>query len=110
MSFGFSQPSEVISQAISNVRERRRGSVIFLARAGNDAADLPASFPACHPSVIAVYAARSTGAFSETNPSQSAGQSKELIGTFGDNIPEEVYKDLKTRFPDANFSPGTSIA
>ncbi|KAL7933158.1 hypothetical protein V8C35DRAFT_60772 [Trichoderma chlorosporum] len=108
MSFGFPKFSQPISDAIHDVRETREGTIIFLASAGNDV-DRAETYPACDPSVISVYAAESTGAFLRTNPIPSE-ESRRLLGTYGDNVPDAVLAELRAQFAQGDFSAGTSVA
>jgi len=108
MSFGFPKFSRSISDAICDVKNTREGAIVFLASAGNDV-DRAEAYPACDPSVISMYAAGSTGAFLETNPFPSE-ESRRLLGTYGDNVPDAVLMELRTRFAQGPFSAGTSVA
>lgn len=108
MSFGFPKFSQSISDAIHEVRKLREGAIIFLASAGNDV-DRAEAYPACDSSVISMYAAESTGAFLKTNPIPSE-DSRRLLGTYGDNVPDAVLAELRARFTQRDFSPGTSVA
>jgi hypothetical protein len=85
MSFGFPKFSQVISDAICDVKKSRHGAIIFLASAGNDV-NRAEAYPACDPSVISMYATKSTGAFVETNPIPSEeSQGLKSLGTYGDS-------------------------
>ncbi|KAH8742411.1 peptidase S8/S53 domain-containing protein, partial [Diaporthe sp. PMI_573] len=108
ISFGFPKFSRPISNAIHNVKKARKGAIILLASAGNDV-NRAKAYPACNPSVISIYAAKSTGAFLRTNPIPSE-ESRRLLGTYGDNVSDIVLKGLRSRFVKRDFSPGTSVA
>ncbi|KAI4690378.1 hypothetical protein J4E81_007531 [Alternaria sp. BMP 2799] len=108
MSFGFPKFSQLISDAIANVRKIRKGAIVFLASAGNDV-NRAEAYPACDPSVISIYATESNGAFLNTNP-LSSRESLRVLGTYGDNVPEAVLAELRVRFPKGDFNAGTSIA
>ena len=108
MSFGYPKFSQSIRDAIYDVKTSRDDAIIFLASAGNDI-NRSEAYPACDPSVISMYAARSTGAFLETNPLPSEG-SRRLLGTYGDNIPEGVLAELRAEYTQGDFSAGTSVA
>ena len=77
----------------------REGAIVFLASAGNDV-DRSEAYPARDPSVISVYAAKSTGVFLETNPMPSEGNEelRRLLGTYGDNVPDAVLTELRAKF------------
>ncbi|KAH8744318.1 hypothetical protein F5883DRAFT_590309 [Diaporthe sp. PMI_573] len=110
MSFGFPKLSQPIRDAIHDVKKTREGAIVFLASAGNDV-DRAEAYPACDPSVISMYAAESTGAFLRTNPIPSPSEeSRRLLGTYGDNVPDVVLEELRARFVKGDFSPGTSVA
>ncbi|KAK2593254.1 hypothetical protein QQS21_009053 [Conoideocrella luteorostrata] len=108
MSFGFPKFSQPISDAIHGARKARDGAIIFLASAGNDV-DRAEAYPACDPSVISIYATESTGDFLKTNPMPS-DESRRLLGTYGDNIPDAVLAEMRARFAQGTFSAGTSVA
>ncbi|KAL1604808.1 hypothetical protein SLS60_004348 [Paraconiothyrium brasiliense] len=108
MSFGFPKSSQPISDAIHDVRKSRESSIVFLASAGNDV-DRAEAYPACDPSVISIYATDSTGTFLKTNPIPSE-DSRRLLGTYGDNVPDAVLAELRERFAQADFGAGTSVA
>ncbi|KAH8194218.1 hypothetical protein TruAng_011615 [Truncatella angustata] len=108
MSFGFPKFSQPISDAIHDVRKAREDAIIFLASAGNNV-NRTEAYPACDPSVISMYATESTGTFLKTNPPPSE-DSRRLLGTFGDNIPDAVLAELRARFLQGDFSAGTSVA
>ncbi|KAL7922387.1 hypothetical protein ACQKWADRAFT_78429 [Trichoderma austrokoningii] len=108
MSFGFPNFSQAISDAIHDVKKTREGEIVFLASAGNDV-DRAEAYPACDPSVISMYAAESTGAFLRTNPIPSK-ESRRLLGTYGDNVPDAILAELRARFAQGDFSAGTSVA
>lgn len=108
MSFGFPKFSQAISDAIYDVRKAREGAIVFIASAGNDV-DRAEAYPACDPSVISMYAADSTSAFLRTNPSPSE-ESRCSLGTYGDNVPGAVLKELRAHFSKGDFSAGTSVA
>lgn len=108
MSFGFSKFSRPISDAIRDVKNTRRDAIVFLASAGNGV-DRAEAYPACDPSVIAIYATESNGAFLKTNPFPSK-ESRYSLGTYGDNIPDAVLAELRSQFAEGSFSGGTSVA
>jgi hypothetical protein len=108
MSFGYPKFSQSICDAIHEVKISREDAIVFLASAGNDVNHSEA-YPACDPSVISMYATRSTGAFLETNPIPSDG-SQRLLGTYGDNVPEVVLAELRAEYTEGDFSAGTSVA
>jgi hypothetical protein len=111
MSFGFPKYSQSISDAIHDVKRSREGAIVFLASAGNDV-DRSEAYPACDPSVISMYAAKSTGVFLETNPMPSDGDEKprRLLGTYGDDVPEAVLAELRAQYKQGDFGAGTSVA
>lgn len=104
MSFGFPADHESISNAIHTVQSNRNGSVIFLSSAGNSPTD-DVSFPARHPSVISVYATNCYGSFAESN----AIADSKVLGTFGDQIPDDIFHEFRTKFPGV-CQPGSSVA
>ncbi|KAI0515128.1 S8 family peptidase [Xylaria bambusicola] len=112
MSFGMSnerkQKCRNISDAIDKVTKERDGSVLFFAAAGNQGIRKE-NFPASHGDVISIYATNSEGAFLDSNPSQSDDGPK-LLGTYGAEIPPSITDEIRTHFPDADLSAGSSIA
>lgn len=111
MSFGFPyKPNEtypVISDAIGKVGKSRKGSVLFLASAGNSWERMR-DFPASHQDVIPIYAGDPKGRFLESTPTQ-IGRGPEKFGTYGTNIPPTVMEEVRALFPKADLSTGTSI-
>ena len=112
MSFGFPRKPDkaypVISEAIENVRKKRKGSVLFLASAGNSWERM-LNFPASHQDVIPIYAGNSKGQFLESTPSQTS-KGPEKLGTYGTDIPPAITEEVRVRFPKADLSAGTSVA
>lgn len=90
------------------MRKIRENAIVFLASAGNDV-NRSEAYPACDPSVISMYAAESTGAFLQTNPIPLE-ESRRLLGTYGDNVPDAVLAELRAQFTQGDFSAGTSVA
>ncbi|KAF7503911.1 hypothetical protein GJ744_002992 [Endocarpon pusillum] len=112
MSFGFpNQPGKtysVISDAIEKVRKERKGSLLFLASAGNKW-ERTRDFPASHQAVIPIYAGNSKGKFLESTPTQT-GEGPTKLGTYGTDIPPTITEEVSVLFPKADLSAGTSIA
>ncbi|KAI0405910.1 S8 family peptidase [Xylaria palmicola] len=114
ISMSFGMPNErkkeynAISDAIDKVTKERHGSVLFFAAAGNSAIKKE-NFPASHEGVISIYATNSSGAFLESNPSQPK-DGPGLLGTYGTDIPSSITMEIKTLFPEADLSAGSSIA
>ncbi|KAL8418965.1 hypothetical protein RB594_002249 [Gaeumannomyces avenae] len=73
--------SEVIGGAIWDVEHKRDGQVVFLASAEKSSTE-GESFPACHRSVIAIYATDNHGKGLPTNPRISSEQNW-VLGTCG---------------------------
>ncbi|RAO64679.1 uncharacterized protein BHQ10_000691 [Talaromyces amestolkiae] len=109
MSFSFPKPSVAISSAIESVMRKSEKPIIFLGSAGNSSSDRGEAFPARHPDVIPIYATDHQGAFLRSNPTRS-GDGPRVLGTYGDNIPELIYAEMKQFFPLGDFSPGTSVS
>ncbi|KAK6359884.1 hypothetical protein TWF696_001013 [Orbilia brochopaga] len=107
MSFGFPKEGMGIKDAIDEVYRRRKGSIIFLASAGNSSYD-EETFPANDPAVIAIYATNCYGTFAATNP-RHQDEGPHILGTFGDNISEDIRGEMDTLFPRV-CEPGSSIA
>ncbi|KAH7191837.1 uncharacterized protein B0J16DRAFT_393884 [Fusarium flagelliforme] len=107
MSFGFPLDNGLISRAIEEVERER--SIIFLASAGNNAGYQGETFPARHKSVISVRATDSQGTFAASNPLIDEPQTLSL-GTFGDDLPDGITKDISDRFGSHVCDPGSSIA
>jgi Subtilase family len=107
MSFGFPMDHQDIKDAITKVQVERDGSVVFLASAGNSPLE-DESFPARHPSVISIYATNCYGTFSESN-ARNDSDGPVILGTFGDNIPVEICKDISAVYPKV-CEPGSSVA
>ena len=112
MSFGFPNKSgktyPVISDAIEKVRQERKGSVLFLASAGNSW-ERKRDFPASHQDVIPIYAGNSKGEFLGSTPTQT-GKGPKKLGTYGTDIPPAITEEVSVPFPKADLSAGTSIA
>ncbi|KAI0534378.1 S8 family peptidase [Xylaria digitata] len=112
MSFGISnerkRECKAISRAIEKVTNKRNGSILFFAAAGNSGIGKE-NFPASHQDVISIYATNSYGTFLETNPSQLEHGPK-LLGTYGTDIPSSIIEEIQTPFPQADLSAGSSIA
>ena len=109
MSFGFPTNDPSIEAAIEKVKSERSGSVIFLASAGNTSNE-DENFPARHPSVISIYATNRHGFFSHSNArSKNQGHGCANFGTFGEDMPPDVFQRLRDRFPKACQS-GSSVA
>ena len=102
MSFGFPKWNDEISRAIYEAQLRCDQQIIFLAAAGNSPSENK-KFPASHPSVISIYATSCRGALLFDPPIQKI---QEVIGTFGDNIPERFRK----AYGDKICQPGSSVA
>lgn len=107
MSFGFPKNHDAVSEAISNVRRQRQRRVVFLSSAGNSSSEKE-SFPARHPNVISVFATNYKGVFSSSNAKIDIGD-KVVMGTFGDDIPRNIYDAFEERYPGV-CRPGSSIA
>lgn len=107
MSFGFPSDDQGISEAIETVQKERNENIIFLASAGNSSSD-DESFPARHPAVISVYATNCHGIFLESN-AVSIGKGANVLGTFGDNIPDFIYEEFSATYPEV-CQPGSSVA
>lgn len=107
MSFGFPRDDDAISNAIQTVQSERDGGVIVLASAGNSPMEHE-SFPARHPATIAIYATNCYGTFSEKNAKRPQDGSS-VLGTFGDNIPDSLCEQVRTKFPGV-CQPGCSVA
>lgn len=106
-SFGMSrQEGGVIGEAIQVVERERKDDIIFLASAGNSDTD-DESFPACHPSVIAVYATDKHGAPLLSN-AVSPSQNTWVLGTYGDP-PDSLRNEFATSYPEI-CEAGSSIA
>jgi hypothetical protein len=107
MSFGFPHDHPIIKDAISKVHTDREDAVVFLASAGNSSAEYE-SFPARHPSVVAIYATNCHGTFAESN-AKTRSDGPAILGTFGDDIPAEFRKDVDAVYPNV-CQPGSSVA
>ncbi|KAJ6260676.1 Tk-subtilisin [Drechslerella dactyloides] len=107
MSFGFPKESTIIKDAIDEVCKKRNGAMIFLSSAGNSSYD-DVTFPANDPAVIAIYATNCYGTFAATNP-RNHEDGPHILGTFGDNISEDIYTDMNKLYPKV-CEPGSSIA
>lgn len=108
MSFGFPDDDEDIAKAIEDVERER--NVVFLASAGNNAAYQAESFPARHRSVISIRATNCDGTFSASNPPIIDRYSSSVLGTFGDDLPDNIHKEITGRFGPSICQPGSSIA
>ncbi|KAM0420385.1 hypothetical protein ACHAPT_011805 [Fusarium lateritium] len=108
MSFGFPDDDEDIAKAIQDVERER--NVVFLASAGNNAAYQAESFPARHKSVISIRATNCDGTFSASNPPIVDRYSGSVLGTFGDDLPENIHREITGRFGPSICQPGSSIA
>ncbi|UPK97127.1 hypothetical protein LCI18_008062 [Fusarium solani-melongenae] len=108
MSFGFPDDDEDIAKAIEDVERER--NVVFLASAGNNAAYQVESFPARHRSVISIRATNCDGTFSASNPPIIDRYSSSVLGTFGDDLPENIHKEITGRFGPSICQPGSSVA
>jgi hypothetical protein len=112
MSFGFpNRPGKTrpdISDAIERVRKERKGSVLFLASAGNSW-ERERDFPASHQHVIPIYAGDSKGKFLSSTPMQT-GKGPKKLGTYGTDLPPDITAEVSACFPKADLSAGTSIA
>ncbi|KAG8421959.1 hypothetical protein J3458_003796 [Metarhizium acridum] len=109
MSFGFPRPIKDISDTIESVSRRGEG-VVFVASAGNSPYE-EEGFPACHPSVISVYAANSHGTFLESN-SQTPSKRADVLCVVGE-VPGEILEELRDELPgicQAGSSVSTAIA
>ena len=109
MSFSLPKPSTAISDAIENVRKKRKKRIIFFASAGNSSSDRGEAYPAQDPHVISIYASDSQGTFLKSNPTSSRDGPRPL-GTYGDDVPNSIIDEMNRFFPNKDFSPGTSIA
>ena len=107
MSFGFPRDDQGIRDAIETVSKDRKEDIIFFASAGNSSTD-DESFPARHPDVISVYATNCQGVFSQSN-SASITEGAAVLGTYGDDIPECIYKEFRPIYPKV-CQPGSSVA
>ncbi|RSL79818.1 hypothetical protein CEP51_007069 [Fusarium floridanum] len=108
MSFGFPDDDEDIAKAIEDVERER--NVVFLASAGNNAAYQAESFPARHRSVISIRATNCDGTFSASNPPIIDRYYNSVLGTFGDDLPENIHREITGRFGPSICQPGSSIA
>ncbi|KAJ4322666.1 hypothetical protein N0V84_004691 [Fusarium piperis] len=108
MSFGFPDDDEDIAKAIEDVERER--NVVFLASAGNNAAYQAEAFPARHRSVISIRATNCDGTFSASNPPIIDRYSSSVLGTFGDDLPENIHREITGRFGPSICQPGSSIA
>ncbi|KAL8371262.1 hypothetical protein RB595_001210 [Gaeumannomyces hyphopodioides] len=89
MSFGISRTDEGgVGEAIEAIEKERKENIIFLASAGNSDTD-DESFPACHSSVVAVYATDKHGTPLSSNAMPSHPQSSWVLGTYGD-LPDSL--------------------
>lgn len=106
-SFGTSRKDEGgIGEAIEAVERNRNGDIIFLASAGNSDAE-EESFPACHASVVAVYATDEYGAPLPSNP-VSPGDKTCVLGTYG-GPPDSLCEEFAHQYPQI-CRAGSSIA
>lgn len=105
MSFGFPKNNDAISEAIHEVKRKRR--IVFISSAGNSSSEKE-SFPARHPNVLSVFATNYKGVFSSSNAKIEIGDGV-VIGTFGEDIPSYIYNEFEERFPGI-CRPGSSIA
>ncbi|KAK4118024.1 hypothetical protein N657DRAFT_554812, partial [Parathielavia appendiculata] len=106
-SFGVSRKDQGgIGEAIEAVERERREDIIFLASAGNSDTD-DESFPACHASVIAVYATDKHGAPLSSNAA-SPGQSSWVLGTYGEP-PDSLRAEFASLYTGI-CEAGSSIA
>jgi hypothetical protein len=106
-SFGVSRKDEGgIGEAIQAVERERGEDIIFLASAGNSDTD-DESFPACHASVIAVYATDKHGAPLLSNAA-SPGQSNWVLGTYGEP-PDSLHAEFASPYPGI-CEAGSSVA
>ncbi|RSM05538.1 hypothetical protein CDV31_009529 [Fusarium ambrosium] len=108
MSFGFPDDDEDIAKAIEDVERER--NVVFLASAGNNAAYQAESFPARHRSVISIRATNCDGTFSASNPPIIDRYYNSVLGTFGDDLPQNIHREITGRFGPSICQPGSSIA
>ncbi|RSM00799.1 hypothetical protein CEP52_008885 [Fusarium oligoseptatum] len=92
MSFGFPDDDEDIAKAIEDVERER--NVVFLASAGNNAAYQAESFPARHRSVISIRATNCDGTFSASNPPIIDRYYNSVLGTFGDDLPQNIHREI----------------
>lgn len=106
-SFGISRKDEGgIGEAIEFVERERKEDIIFLASAGNSDTD-DENFPACHPSVVAVYATDKHGVPLLSN-AVSPGQNTWVLGTYGDS-PDSLRNEFAVPYPGI-CEAGSSIA
>ncbi|KAK3375677.1 hypothetical protein B0T24DRAFT_616793 [Lasiosphaeria ovina] len=106
-SFGISRKDEGgIGEAIETLERERNEDIIFLASAGNSDTD-DESFPACHSSVVAVYATDKHGAPVSSNAA-SPGQNTWVLGTYGDP-PDALRAEFADSYPGI-CEAGSSIA
>ncbi|KLU86582.1 hypothetical protein MAPG_05594 [Magnaporthiopsis poae ATCC 64411] len=108
MSFGFADDDQAISTAIESVHTRRRGSVIFVASAGNSPYERE-KFPARHRCVMAIYATDGYGTFAKSNPPLS-GDPSLVFGTYGDQIPPRITAQYESDICQPGSSVATAIA
>lgn len=109
MSFGYyDKPGmnhTVIDEAIERVKKYRKEQDSALASAGNSWSQR-ISFPASHKDVISIYAGDSKGVFLNSNPAHTGKK----LGTYGKDVPSSMVNEVKSHFPEADLSAGTSIA
>src|SRR3569833_1751719 len=98
---------EGIAEAFADVQSRRKEDIIFLASAGNSDTD-DESFPARHPSVIAVYATECHGVPLSSNAARPR-KAAWVLGTYGADHPDWLSEEIRDTFPSICL-PGTSIA
>ncbi|KAL8304620.1 hypothetical protein RB597_004266 [Gaeumannomyces tritici] len=106
-SFGISRKDEGgIGEAIETIEKEREENIIFLASAGNSDTD-DESFPACHSSVVAVYATDKHGAPLLSN-AVTPSRDTWVLGTYGDP-PDSLLAEFDGPYPGI-CRAGSSIA
>ncbi|KLU91871.1 hypothetical protein MAPG_10820 [Magnaporthiopsis poae ATCC 64411] len=107
-SFGVSREDEGgIGEAIEAVERERGEDIIFFASAGNSDTD-DESFPACHASVVAVYATDKHGVPLSSNAA-APGQKACVLGTYGEP-PDSLRAEFATTPYPGICEAGSSIA
>jgi subtilisin family serine protease len=86
MSFGYAEEQQCISDAILDVLNYRRGSILFFAAASNFGSNQMEMFPASHDSVISIRATNANGHFEDFNPPRNDNETV-TFGTLGLKVP-----------------------